>query len=113
MLELAAEYADGKIRHYGNGHDLEVLVETVDGHSGVMRRWVRLGLLPKALDTWLSVSTFYTDGNGNCLGKFNPTVKPATDRIGLVYDPDWVLEATPENERRILEEIERRYEEWR
>lgn len=43
--------------------------------------------------------------------KYNPTEKPDPERRRMVIDFDWMLEATAENFRRIMEEILRRFRE--
>ena len=76
------------------------------------------GLSDKMLSHWWSVQTYTYDEKG-CWGEqYNPTNKrEAYERIEdgkpethyrYTIDFDWWLEATEENARKILEEIERR-----
>lgn len=110
MLELMS--TSGNRRIYGNGSDLEVHIGTSEhghGSGSLMDRWVKAGNLPAFVARALDVDVYYTREDGSVVGMFNPTEKPGGD--GYVIDFDWVLEATDENERRILDEVERRYEE--
>lgn len=103
------------LRRVWESHDrrlqVDICVTEHDrGRASLMGMWVRRGLLPAHVDRTLSVSTYYTDDAGRCWGMFNPTERPGGH--GHVVDFDWVLEATPDNERRLLEEIDRRYREF-
>lgn len=80
----------------------------------------KLGWSDKLLSTWWGVQTYITDAEGNQWGDlYNPTItrevyeylgdgmEPET-RYRSVQDFDWWLEATEDNAKKILEEIERR-----
>lgn len=80
----------------------------------------KLGWTDRVIPEWWSIQTFITDAEGNQWGDmYNPTVtmeeyeypddgiKHET-RYSPVIDFDWHLEATEENARKLLEEIERR-----
>ena len=64
------------------------------------------GYTSTVLDDWWSVNTYAYDNEGNCYGRYNPTVKREESRA--VTDFDWKLPATEENRERLLREIERR-----
>lgn len=64
------------------------------------------GYTPTVLDDWWSVQTFAYDIDGNCYGRYNPTVKREGTRA--VVDFSWKLSATEGNLEKILREIERR-----
>ena len=109
-LRLIETHAEGRRRYYGNGSDLVVEIATIEHHRGagsLMSLWVNNGRMPRFVERTLNVNVFFTDESGRCVERFNPTVKPG----GCVRDFDWVLEATQENEDRLLAEIERRYNE--
>lgn len=55
----------------------------------------------------IAVNTYYTDGDGQCVERYNPTCKTEGGRY--VLDPAWILEDTPENRLAIVDEAERRY----
>ena len=57
--------------------------------------------LKKPIYNYLSVSTFVTDEDGNCYGKYNPTIN------GFKINFDWLLEATIANEKKLLNEVYR------
>lgn len=109
---------DGCRRFYRSDEgDLTVeICEIAHEHdkNGIMTQWVKRGWLPEFIEKTLSVRTYYEDGEGNCWGRYNPQAKTEVNEDGNPYpgtDFDWVLEATPENERRLLEECERLMEE--
>lgn len=122
MLKLTQEdtfqgLSFGGRRRYENGEGLLVDIKTVKHErkpNDLMTIWVKEGYLPEFLETTLHVDTEYTtkgeDGWDICTGNtFNPYIKYRDGRP--VVNFDWVLEATPENEQRIIKEIERRYAE--
>lgn len=109
MLRLSQEMCDTR-RFYTNGKDLTVEVTEVTydrSANSLMTLWVKKGLMPRFIDRALCVQVYYDDGEGGCLDMFNPQRKRGRCEIEF----SWMLEATPENERRLLEEIERRYNE--
>lgn len=65
-------------------------------------RWKSAGYTKKLLTSWINVDVYVTDAKGNCYNKYNPTI---ADRV---INFDWMIEDTPENRQRMLEEIERR-----
>lgn len=87
-----------------------VVISTITHHHGAysrMDQWVRSGLLPRWIRQTLHVSTYFTDAEGRCWGLYNPQEKRQGTRNVVNYE--WKLEATPENEKKILAECERRY----
>lgn len=113
MLELVQVLADGRRHIYSNGKDLEVeigVIEHTHGAYSIMERMVKRGFVDHFMEKTLSINTYYTDEKGRCYSRFNPGIKQG-GYSGSVLDPDWLLEATEENERKIIAEIERRYSE--
>lgn len=76
------------------------------------------GWSDKPLSSWWSVQTYTTDDRGHGIDLYNPTIKSESyetykganlvRRCRYVADFNWWLEATEENARKLLEEIERR-----
>lgn len=89
--------------------EVEISKTTHDKHdkNDLMRLWIEHGYASKWLDTTINVNTYYTDDKGNCWGRYNPTCRLSESGTRMVIDFDWMLEATPENVRRILDECER------
>lgn len=108
----------------------EVHPDNSSKHS-LPRLWKEHGYLPHVLNSYLSVNTYAEDADGRCWGKFNPQIAPVGTKIVKVWvcdslytgaghyeektvpdspklDFQWMLEATPENREKILQEIERR-----
>lgn len=78
--------------------------------NSLMSLWVKHGWVDDFIEKVLWASTYYTDDEGNCWGRYNPQYATEVDEYGehrAVIDFGWMLEATPENERRLLEECER------
>lgn len=105
---------DGNRRFYRSDRANFVveISETTYTHdkNSLMTLWVKHGWMPKFIETTLSVSTYYRDGEGNCWGIYNPQVKTGVNEYGNPYPQinfDWMLEATPGNEQRLLAECER------
>lgn len=76
------------------------------GKNSIPVLWRKHGYTSTVLDDWWSVNTYAYDNEGNCYGRYNPTVKREESRA--VTDFDWKLPATEENRERLLREIERR-----
>lgn len=64
--------------------------------------WKRKGFIDKEPETWWGVQTYVTDRQGRCSGKYNPTTKDGKLNF------EWLLEATEENQQKIIDEIYRR-----
>ena len=113
MLELTSTHGNRRIYETGNERGrLVVEIATVEhdrkSKSGLMSLWVKNGWMSEFLDTTLNVSTyFYPADGGGCFGRYNPTEKAHESGRRSVVDFAWKLEATPENEARILAECER------
>lgn len=92
---------------------LTVEMSTCEGDTskgGIMTKWAKCGYLARPLETFLGAQTYFKLGDGTQLTDvFNPTVN--LERFEV--DFDWMLEATEDNERLILDEIGRRYEAWK
>lgn len=108
-MELRRESGTRRVYAHANGA-LTVEVCTTEHsvrESGLMSRWVKRGYLPEFIPRTLSVQTYFDlPGGTQSGGPFNPTAKHGK------VDFDWMLEATPENERLLLDEVQRRFDEW-
>lgn len=128
MLKIVKAYgADNCRRFYENvWGDLVVEVSTITHQhtsGSLMKLWVDNKYLPKFIEKTLCVRVYFEDENGNCIEKFNPQVKIVIEKYKVSKDTykntvksmiefEWVLEATEENEQKLLNEIERRYNEF-
>lgn len=64
--------------------------------------WVKHGFMKTPIYNYLSVSTYvYTDEG--CFGKYTPTIIKGQHKINF----DWMLDATKENEEKLLNEVYR------
>lgn len=82
------------------------LAENPHSRRSLPKLWYLQGRTDRELDSWWAVQVYATDEHGQCLSKYNPTVKPGG--YGETLDFDWILEATDENMELISSEIERR-----
>ena len=78
--------------------------------NSLMTQWVKHGLMPRFVERALNVSTYLKTEDGEVGECFNPQSRSGSRGWEPVFE--WMLEDAPENERRILEEIERRYNEF-
>jgi hypothetical protein len=94
-----------KTYHIGDNFIVEVSTSKND-HSrhSLAKHWKKHGYTTKEFETWLNVSTYYYDEKGNCYGYYNPTVKIQIGKnfCHPVIDFDYLLEATPENEKYLV-----------
>jgi hypothetical protein len=56
-------------------------------------------------ETHWSISTYVTDTEGNCYGRYNPQSKISEDGKRTVLNFDWMFEATEENKEKLLNEV--------
>jgi len=83
-----------------------VLTETEHDRTnkkGLMNLWVKSGLMERFIPKTINIATYVYEINGDCVGKYNPQIVPGKNKINFA----WMLESTPENERKIIEEIKR------
>lgn len=75
---------------------------TKDKHS-LPVLWYKHGYMDKILDTHWCINTYVTDVEGNCYGRYNPTIKNGK------IDFNWKFEATEDNKQILLNEIYNRF----
>ena len=80
-----------------------IFCEDPGGKSSLPALWHKNGWTPERLRNWWSVTVFVTDAGGNCYGDHNPQINPRGK-----LDFAWVLPATEENKKKLLDEIARR-----
>ena len=80
------------------------------GLNDMPAMWHRKGYIDRVLSSYWSVDVEASCKEYSAM-KYNPTEKPDPERRRMVIDFDWMLEATAENFRRIMEEILRRFRE--
>ena len=109
-LEYQGENGTRRIYRSDDGR-LTVEITPTDydrSKNSLMTQWVKRGWMPRFIERTLNVSTYLKTDEGECGDYFNPQVGLAPQGIEIVFE--WMLEDTPDNERRILDEIERRYD---
>lgn len=68
----------------------------------LMNLWKKAGYIPAVLPSHISITTCYTDEEGNCLDRYNVTHTDSEDGKRRVINFDFLREATPENERELV-----------
>ena len=89
-----------------NGERLVVeLIRCEDsgGRNSLPALWVKAGYTQERLPSYWSVSTYATEQDGSCWGRYNPTHIPGENKLNF----EWVLPATEENAAKILAEVAR------
>lgn len=95
--------SDARKRYVADGLTVDVTTTRYDdSKNSLMTMWVGSGLLPRFIERvlWLDVEA---DVGGHAAKAYNPQECVRGGRVEI--DFDWVLEATPENEERLLEEV--------
>ena len=71
--------------------------------------WKKKRYMDRILKNWWCLSTFATEdaGNGTCWGRYNPQEKISEDGKRRVINFEWMFEATEENRKKLIEEVER------
>ena len=92
---------------YNNkGEHVKVVIskETTDpkNKNSLPNQWAKAGYIKKPIYNYLHADVYVTDEEGNCWGRYNPQ---HGDTHHLNFK--WLLEATSENEKKILNEVYR------
>lgn len=92
--------------HIGDRFIIEVsrIFPDLKNPDSLMNIWKKWGYIPAVLPSYLVVRTYFTDISGNCWGWYNITEKTSEGGKRRVIDFDYLLEATPENEKRLVAE---------
>ena len=103
---------NGEAVRNGKGEALTVSISPSYpmGLNDMPGMWYRKGYIDRVLSSYWSVGVEAHCQEYSAM-KYNPTEKPDPERRRMVIDFDWMLEATAENFRRIMEEILRRFRE--
>ena len=67
--------------------------------------WKQNGYTNKLYDNALHVDCYCYEENGNCYGRYNPTVKRSEDGKRMVINFDNLLEVSEENKKILLNKI--------
>lgn len=71
--------------------------------------WKKHGYTNKLYNSYLCVTCFVTDKDGNCWERYNPTIKLSDDKKRYIINFDWLLEVSDENIDILLNEIYKRF----
>lgn len=80
--------------------------------SDPMHDWFASGYVSRFMNTSIAIRTCFIDYEGNAYAWFNPLEKPSRSGRNII-DFEWLLESTPQNEKILLRECERRYLHYR
>lgn len=79
------------------------------GKNSLPSLWHKKGFTKEVIHDWWSVQTYVTNRKGECYRAYDPTIKKSWDKKRWEINFDWHLAATPENFKKLLEEILRRF----
>lgn len=77
--------------------------------SSLPNLWQKHGYTKKRLESYFSLSTYATDADGYCWGRYNPQEETASGKPQRVINFDWMLEVTEQNRERLLRECYNRF----
>jgi len=79
------------------------------GKCSLPALWHKHGFTKERIKDWWSLDTFVTDSEGKCIGAYDPTWKfnYLTGRREINFD--WLLPATEENFKKLLDEVLSRF----
>lgn len=78
------------------------------GKYGLPTLWHKHGYTEEVLPSYLCLTVWAYDENGQCWGMYNPQHMLAWDGKRGILDFDWVLPVSQENVKRLLAEVVRR-----
>lgn len=90
------------------GEQIEFSISHCDGGSSknsLPHLWFSQGCTDRLINKYLAVKTFVYTKDGGCYEKYNPMMAKGQRKINF----EWLLEDTPENIRRLITEIGRRF----
>ena len=102
------QMADWRYFIYVGDHftiELTVCKHDLRDKNDMMNLWKKHGFIKETSPTHIAISTYHTDPDGSCYGRYNITHKP-----GSKINFDWVLPYTPGNAAQIIAECIRMYE---
>lgn len=79
------------------------------GKNSLPYLWHENGFTKEVMQNWWNVQTYVTNRKGESFHAYNPTTKKRFDGKGIEINFDWHLSGTPENFKKLLEEILRRF----
>lgn len=103
---------DGKDRLNQKDEKLCISMSFCDDPGGKVSLpvlWQKHGFTKERIKDWWSLQTFVTHLDGRCVGDYDPTWKfnPSTKRREINFD--WLLPATEENFKKLLDEVLSRF----
>jgi hypothetical protein len=106
LVTKTEKLARCRTRYYvGESFIIDVTrIETTTAKNDIMRIWEKAGYIKKVLPSRIHIDTYYTDTEGRCWSYYNITVKRSEDGTRRVIDFDYLLEATSENEKYLVDQ---------
>lgn len=77
--------------------------------SSLPNLWLKHGYTNKLYNSYLYISTYVDDLDGNCWGKYNITAKLSEDKKRMVIDFDYLLEVNEKNKVYLLNKIYKKF----
>lgn len=110
-IEKASETREYLIFEDQNAKGEKISIEFVrctdsDYKRSLPKLWKKKGYIDRVLKTYWSIDVMATDKKGTW-GRYNPQVKLSEDDKRQIINFEWMFEATPENKKKLIEEVER------
>ena len=80
-----------------------------NGKNSLPYLWYQNGYTSHLLSEYWSVDTYVYNTDGDCYRAYNPQEKFNSSRTQMILDFNWMLEATADNLKKLLDEIVRRF----
>lgn len=87
--------------------EVSICKHNLSNPNDLINIWKKCGFINKVKDTHININTFYTNEKGECIGKYNITLRRKGTR--QVINFDYLLDATDKNIKLLVAECIRLY----
>lgn len=87
--------------------EVSICEHNLSNPNDLMNIWKKCGFIDEVKDTHININTFYTNEKGECIGKYNITLRRKGTR--QVINCDYLLDATDKNIKLLVAECIRLY----
>lgn len=85
--------------------ELTICTHDLSDRNDLMNLWKKAGYIKETSPTHIAISTYHTEPDGRCFGRYNITHNPHSK-----LNFDWLLPYTPGNAAQLIAECIRMYE---
>ena len=87
--------------------EVSICEHNLSNPNDLMNIWKKCGFIDEVKDTHINIKTFYTNEKGECIGRYNITLRRKGTR--QVINFDYLLDATDKNIKLLVAECVRLY----